>query len=174
MQPRIQVVGQDGNIITTNMISEWSQCSVPELSALLSHLRHLGIVHQTSHWTAKADVFYSDHLLFERLYSNVVAEIDVVAERAVGIGTSKNVDVALQTAQVARLSQMLNMVSTIPQPNELAKKSLMAEMTFGAALNTVVSSLKQSNAMTRGIDNMLADIADKHETHVYLLKQRCM
>lgn len=163
----------NADIVTLKMIAEWSNCTVPQLSALLTHLRYLSFVHQTSHWTARADAFYSDHLLFERLYSNVVSEIDQVAERAVGLGTSQNVDIALQTAQIARLSHLNVNNTTIPQSNELAKKSLAAEIVFNAALSTVVNSLKQTNAMTRGVDNLLADIADKHETHLYLLKQRC-
>ena len=37
-----------------------------------------------------------------------------------------------------------------------------------------VDDLKEMGLLTRGLDNMIAGIEDKHESHVYLLKQRCM
>jgi len=172
---KIQVVLADNNtpLQVENMCSAWGGVSYSELSVLLVHLRHLQLIHQNHHWTAKGDPFYGDHLLFEGLYNTVTSEIDSVAEKAVGLGTTENVNVQLQVTQVAQLLQGYGMSQTIPQASELAKRSLAAEMNFLAVINVLLCSLKESCQTTPGLDNMLAGIADVHEKHVYLLKQRC-
>jgi hypothetical protein len=60
----------------------------------------------------------------------------------------------------------------IPSSADLAKKSLMAEMNFLSVMKHLCDSLKECGLMTHGLDNLLAGIEDKHEGHVYLLKQR--
>ena len=171
----VQLVVSEPNqsIAVENLCSEWGGAPYPQLSVLLVYLKFLAAVHQHHHWTAKGDPYYGDHLLFERLYNNVIEEIDMVAEKAIGMGGPYNVDITLVTAQVNRLVQGYGMTQTIPQPSELAKRSLVAEMNFLAVTAVLADSLKECGLMTRGVDNMIAGIEDKHEGNVYLLKQRC-
>lgn len=166
------VVQPNMDIITDNMISEWGGVPLPQLSVLLVHLRYLAMIHQTHHWTTKGDPFYGDHLLFQRLYEGVVGEIDTVAEKVIGLGSTANVDIALQTKQVMSLVQGYGMTSTLPQPSDLARRSYQAEMSFLKAAAHLVEHIKECGMMTRGLDNMIAGIEDAHESAVYLLKQR--
>ena len=159
-------------IAVDNACAEWGGAPYPQLSVLLVHLRFLSFVHQNHHWVAKGDPFYGDHSLFGELYSNVVGEVDSIAERAVGLGTSQNVDVSLHTSQLLKLVQGYGMTQTIPQPNELARRSLQAEINFLKTCNILVQSMKEAGTLTRGLDNLIAGIEDQHETHVYKLKQR--
>jgi DNA-binding ferritin-like protein len=170
-----QLIVSDPNLSITvdNMCAEWGGISYPELSVLLVHLKFLAAVHQTHHWTAKGDPYYGDHLLFERLYKGIPEEIDSIAEKSIGLGSSLNVDLTLQTAQLNRLVQGYGMTQTIPQPTELAKRSLLAEINFLATTACLVNCMKEYGTLTRGLDNLIAGIEDKHENHVYLLKQRC-
>jgi DNA-binding ferritin-like protein len=168
------VVDPNLHIAVDNMCSEWGNLPYPQLSVFLVHLKFLYFVHQNHHWTCKGDPFYGDHLLFQRLYEGVQEEIDSVAEKTIGLGTSANVDLVLQTSQLMRLMQGYGMSQTIPQPNELAKRSLAAEMNFLACTSKLVESMKECGLLTRGLDNLVAGIEDKHEGHVYLLKQRCL
>lgn len=156
-----------------NMLAEWGATPYAELAVLLVHLRFLGFVHQTHHWSTKGDPFYGDHLLYERLYNAVVNEVDEIAEKAVGLGTTDAVNLPLQVQQLGRLAQAYSVASTIPQTTELAKRSLLAEVGFLRAASHMVCSLNETGKMTRGLDNMLAGLEDNHEGHVYLLKQRC-
>jgi DNA-binding ferritin-like protein len=167
------VVEPNVDIVADNMISEWGGNPFSQLSVMLAYLEFLKKVHHTHHWIAKGDPFYGDHLLFQRLYEGVEDDIDVVAEKAVGLGTIANVDLNLVTAQCYRLVQNYGPSSTIPQPTELFRRSYQAEMTFLKVVARLVESLKECGLLTRGLDNMIAGIEDKHETHVYLLKQRC-
>ncbi len=160
-------------IVTDNMIAEWGGTPYAQLSVVLVYLKFLYSIHQNHHWTCMGDPFYGDHLLFQRLYEGTVGEIDLIAEKAIGLGCTANVDLMLQTKQLLRLVKGYGMTTTIPQPNDLAKRSLMAEKNFLSAMNHICECLKECNLMTHGLDNLLAGIEDKHEGHVYLLKQRC-
>lgn len=168
------VVEPNIDIVTDNMISEWGGTPYAELSVLLAHLEYLKKVHHTHHWISRADPFYGDHLLFSRLYETTESEIDMVAEKAIGMGTTANVDLMLVTAQCFKMIQGYGATSTIPQASDLARRSYQAEMTFLKATSRLVECLKQCGRLSRGVDNMIAGIEDKHESHVYLLKQRCL
>lgn len=119
------------------------------------------------------DPFYGDHLLFSRLYEAVDGEIDPVAEKAVGLGCTSNVNPQIIHAQVLKLLSGSGSASTIPMSSDLARKSLVAEMNFIKVLDSCRESLEECGMLTNGVDNMLQDMADKHEGHIYLLKQRC-
>ena len=66
------------------------------------------------------------------------------------------------------------MTSTVPQPTELAKRSYLAEMNFLKVAAHLAEHLKECGTMTRGLDNLLQGIEDRHEGNVYLLKQRVL
>ena len=166
------VVEPNLNIVTDNMIAEWGGVPYCQLSVLLVHLRYLALVHQTHHWVTKGNPFYGDHLLFQRLYECVVGEIDSVAEKAIGLGCVDNVDINRQVLQLNKLVQSYGMTSTLPNSSDLARRSYLAEMNFLKVTSHLVEHMNECGILTRGLDNLLAGIEDKHEGHVYLLKQR--
>jgi len=170
----VLVTEPNTNIIVDNMLSEWGNVNYAHLSVLLAHLKFLYSVHQNHHWITKGDPFYGDHLLFQRLYESTLEDIDSVAEKAIGLGSTANVDLVLQTAQLQKLVQGYGMTSTLPQPTELAKRSYLAEMNFLKVAAYLAECLKECGLMTRGLDNLLAGIEDKHESNIYLLKQRIL
>ena len=160
-------------IMTENMVAEWGSVPYAHLSVLLVHLKFLAEVHQNHHWTTAGDPYYGDHQLFSRLYDGVKGEIDAVAEKSIGLGCTQNVNLHLMTSQLLKLVSGYGMTSTIPQPSDLARRSLLAEMNFLKVIDYVIESLEENYILTNGLDNMLQGIADSHEGHVYLLKQRC-
>jgi DNA-binding ferritin-like protein len=168
------VVEPNLNIVTDNMVSEWGGCPYPELSVLLVHLKFLAAVHQNHHWISKGDPFYGDHLLFQRIYEATAGDIDSLAEKVLGLGCTDNVNITLVHNQLCKLVQGYGMTSTIPQGTELAKRSYLAEMNFLKAAAHLAEHMKDNGTLTRGLDNLLAGIEDKHEGHVYLLKHRIM
>jgi DNA-binding ferritin-like protein len=167
------VVEPNHDVILDNMMAEWGGLSYSQLSVVLVYLKFLATVHENHHWTCMGDPFYGDHLLFSRLYEAVDAEIDPVAEKAVGLGCTSNVNPQIIHSQVLKLLSGVGSGSTIPQSSDLARKSLMVELNFLKVVDSCRSSLEECGLLTNGVDNMLQDIADKHEGHVYLLKQRC-
>jgi len=160
------------HIITDNMMAEWGSTPYPQLSVLLVHLKYLYALHQNHHWTSMGDPFYGDHLLFQRLYQATVEEIDGLAEKAIGLGNTTSVNLTLQTSQLLKLVTSAGNASMIPASSDLAKKSLMAEMNFLKVIDVMISYLQECGLLTSGLSNMLEGIADVHEGHIYLLKQR--
>ncbi len=141
----------------------------PELGTILAFLRALAAVHQAAHWQTRGPDAYADHLLFERLYGDLLPEIDAVAERAV-VEESDAVNPIEQTRQVAGLVESLGYGPRDAQG--LVNISLDAEKKYLLVSQILVKRLKGRGALSRGTDNLLAGIEDKHETHVYLLHQR--
>jgi DNA-binding ferritin-like protein len=175
MQARVQLASQgmpSPDLVLGNLLAEWGGVPYAELSVVLVHLRHLAMLHQTHHWTAMGDPFYGDHLLFERMYNKSVEEIDAVAEKAVGMGNERNVNMALQATQLARLTNAYGATGSVPQARELALRSLQAETSFVTVVDAMCNSMKDQGTCTQGIENMLQGIADSHESHFYLLKRR--
>lgn len=161
------------DIKSSNLIDTWNFTPYPELSVLLVKLRYLALIHQTHHWIAKGDSFYGDHLMFERLYTNIVKEIDAVAEKVIGLASPDNVNLKLQCAQLAAMSNdYVSLHSTLPSSSKLAHSSLMVEKEFLKCLEKLVECLNTNGTMTRGLDNLIAGLADTHESHVFLLNQR--
>lgn len=162
------------DLLVDNMVTAWGGIAYAELSIVLVHLRYLAFVHQTHHWTAKGDPFYGDHKTFELLYDAILEEVDKVAEKAVGLGNEANVSLPLQVTQLTQLCKAYGSPQTVPQNNELAKASLVAEWNFLKILVATIHLMKQNGSFTPGIDNMLQGMFDQHEKHVYLLKRRCV
>jgi hypothetical protein len=147
------------------------------LPAILTLLRALAMVHQSHHWLTYGPAFYGDHLLFERLYDDIGDEIDKVAERAVGSGASKTaLHPGAQALQIARVVEALcgNGVTfgEGENPDSYVSTSLRAERWFLGCVKQLAASLDAVDQLSRGTDNLLQGIEDKHEEHVYLLLQR--
>src|SRR4051812_18132683 len=118
---------------------------------LLGKLRLLAMYYQTAHWQSKNPIFYSDHLLFDRLYNAVNAEIDGVAERAVG--TTDNSAVSL-LAHVEILSQNAVKLPTECKENAIYfSSSLMLEQ----ELLEFLENAEATPGMSLGSRNLLAD-----------------
>jgi DNA-binding ferritin-like protein len=143
-----------------------------ELSIVLQGAQMLYLLHQTHHWQAKGDSFYGDHLLFERLYNDVLADIDATAEKSVGMGGIENVSLMPRIQNVCWLLECTEPQNVMPQPTQLIERSLTAELMFLGLCNLAADSLKAHGQLTRGVDNMLAGIEDKSEARIYLLRQR--
>jgi DNA-binding ferritin-like protein len=160
-------------LVADNLLQEWGGMPYAQLSVVLVHLRFLAFVHQTNHWIAKGDPFYGDHLLFERLYNETTNEVDKVAEKAVGMGSEQNVDLMLQLQQLQRLVNGYGASQAVPQATDLVRRSMMVEVNFISMIDAMCASMQEQGILTKGVENMLQGIADVHEGHVYLLKQRC-
>ena len=160
-------------IMFENMMAEWRGMPYAQLSVVLVYLKFLSALHENHHLTCKGDPFYGDHLLFSRLYDAVQDEVDTVAEKAIGLGCTSNVDLHTVYSQVLKLIDGAGSGATIPQSSDLARKSLVAELNFLKVIDECIESLEECGMLTNGVDNLLQGSADKHEGHVYLLKQRC-
>lgn len=144
-----------------------------ELAVLLSTIRAEALLHQAHHWQTRGPSFYSDHLLFEKLYDRATKIVDDLAERAVGSGDHKLVDASTSAQQVADMVKLCTGTTPNTTPDSYVVCSLKASAMTLSMLKAVYESLSRKGKLSHGTDNLLQDIADKTEKSVYLLKQRC-
>lgn len=134
------------------------------LQQLLARMRALFFIHWTAHWQASGPQEYGDHQLFSRLYEAIDDEIDGLAEKMVASFGNDAVDLNRGVLQMAKV------ISSTPGKG--VARCLAAEKAFQTWLKAAYEELEKSGDMSLGMDNFLQGIADKHETHVYLLQQR--
>lgn len=155
------------------MLGDYQSIPMGELAVLLTTLRAAAFVHQAHHWQTRGDNFFGDHLLYERLYNESLEPIDQLAERAVGSGSRLLVHPVVQSTQLAALVKFFTGdIQVDPSPDEYALVGLLTEIRVLAVLGMSYQALDGRDLLSHGTDNLLQDIADKHEGFVYLLRQR--
>ena len=142
-----------------------------ELAVLLSMLRSTSFIHQAHHWQTRGPQYYGDHLLYERLYTELAESIDGLAERAVGAGDYPLVNPVVSSKQ---MSDMIRLVcnGSGQTPEQYVVQSLKSVAATLGLLRLVYDALGKKKMLTHGIENLLQGVADKLEGQVYLLKQR--
>lgn len=134
------------------------------ISLYVAYLRALYQLHQNAHWKTKGSGFYGNHLLFQRLYEGTQETVDEAAEKALGVfGELKESNETIK--------EIVNKFNVENFDNDYIQASLKAEQTFLALSQTLYNQLKNLKAMTLGLDDLIMSIANRHEVHVYLLKQ---
>jgi len=146
-----------------------------EVAVFIDLLRGLQLLYQTSHWQTSGPMYYGDHLLFQRLYEALGDDIDALGEKAVGMGNERLVDYrhSLQNMQMFldAADDMITAENETPAQKHVAR-ALRAETAFIRAGESLMNMLDGKGLLTRGVENLLGGILDKHEGLLYLLKQR--
>jgi DNA-binding ferritin-like protein len=143
------------------------------LPAILVLLRAVAVIHQTNHWVTSGSSYYADHQLFERLYGDLLSEIDQVAERAVGKGQKDKVaDARSQMTGVQRVVSLFYPAGGVDSLDSHVESSLRAETHLLKCISRLSDEMEVKGILTKGTDNLIAGIQDKHEEHLYLLQQR--
>lgn len=148
-----------------------------ELIEMIGILRALNLAYHHAHVNASGQNYYADHQLLQRLYFGEandgapILEIDSVMERLRGLDPEAPMDpqaVAAWTSQLLgeKFARGVNWRGLIELEVELEK--------LIAGLGEAVESGKVQVApyLRDGLINLLQDIADKHETNIYLIQQR--
>ena len=137
------------------------------LAAFLAVTEAMQMLHHSHHWQTHGPEFYADHLLFERLYTTLLEEIDTVGEKLIGV--SKEPKLTNYFTRMVAMNKFLKMVTT---QEPYINVSFRAEQVYLAAGEHVMKALKEAGLLSSGLEQMIGNILDKHESHVYLLMQR--
>lgn len=144
-----------------------------ELGIFIDLLRALSLLHHTHHWQTQGPQFYGDHLLYQRLYELSDGQIDLVGEKAVGLGSPELVLPRHSLENMRRYIEAVEDGDIMDAPAlKMAKRSLLAEKSFITAGEKMMDQLKSKGLLTRGVEQLLGTILDEHEGVLYLLKQR--
>lgn len=131
--------------------------TLPLMSAYVAFLRALYLIHQEGHWKAKE---YGNHLLFQRLYEGIQESADEAAERVIGL-----------FGDIPNQTELINEIKAKFTAENHIENSLRAEKGFLDLSKKTYNQLKDNNAITLGLDDLIMSLASKSEVHVYLLQQ---
>jgi DNA-binding ferritin-like protein len=132
----------------------------------IATLKAIALIHQHNHWTTKGESFYSEHKLFERLYDATLENLDLAAEKFMGILGSDCLDYDLQAELLHTV--MLKYKNLEGSP---AGMSLAAEKDFLKFSKDAYNCFEEEGHLSLGLDDMIMSIASKSEEAVYLLQQ---
>lgn len=130
-------------------------------------LKAMTLIHQHSHWTTRGVPFYGDHLLFMRIYESAQKDLDLAAEKYVGLFGDQVLDYDTQTQL---LNQVLSKYSDLE--GSPAQMSLAIEKDFLKFSKDAYTLFEAEGHLTLGLDDMIMAIASSREEAVYLLQQK--
>lgn len=129
-------------------------------------LKAISLIHQHNHWTTSGEMFYGEHLLFERIYKSAIEDLDMAAEKFIGLFGE---DCLNYTLQIELLSKVLSKYKNLEgEPVEL---SLAVEKDFIKFSNDAYKCFEDEGNLSLGLDDMVMSISSKREEAVYLLQQ---
>ena len=120
----------------------------------IASLKAIALIHQHSHWTTKGKTFYGDHLLFERLYNSALENLDLAAEKFMGLFGAECLDYVLQADLLHKI--LLKYKSLEGQPLAM---SLSIEKEFIKFSQAAYNCFEEEGKMTLGLDDMIMAIA---------------
>lgn len=132
----------------------------------IATLKAMALIHQHNHWTTKGEAFYGDHLLFERLYDSTLKDLDLAAEKFIGLWSDEVIAYDLQTELLNKV--LLKYSKLEGSPMEM---SLAVEKDFLSFSKAAYECFESEDKLTLGLDDMIMSIASQREESVYLLQQ---
>jgi len=129
-------------------------------------LKALSLIHQHNHWTTKGVSFYGEHLLFERLYKSTLENLDLAAEKFIGVFGDQCLSYDLQTELLNKVLLKYRNLEGSP-----IQMSLEAEKDFLKFSKDAYNCFEEEGKLTLGLDDMIMAIASDREGAVYLLQQ---
>ena len=132
---------------------------------LMETLRMGYDVYREAHWRVQGDAAYGQHLLFERLYTEIDTQVDLFAELATGTFGPEifSLDSELREVRAEYVSELSNLP---PLEAGLNVVSQVEE-----ALENAHDQLDRSGWITPGWDNALGGLSQMMMQHKYLLDQ---
>jgi len=143
--------------------------SLTALQIFLACLRGAHWAHWTSHWQVKGDPYYGDHLLMERLYTGLIEEIDMLAEKIVG---SYGGGAVAPVGQAQIMANALLPILEMQSQEDPLLRALIVEECLQKVFKRVYDFLDSQETLSLGMDDFIMSLASAHETNVYLLRQR--
>lgn len=168
----VVLAGRDPSAMFEQLMQQWSDAPNAELSIVLTIAQAVAMLHQTHHWISRGSAYFSDHKLFEMLYTQLADEADTIAERAVGLGADVNVDLHRRLAAMQRFIGEMYAPSGMPTADATIERSLAAEYALGRITTMAIASMRSLGSLTAGVENMLEQFHDGRERAIYHLRRR--
>ena len=143
------------------------------MAAYIGFTRAFHLWFHAAHNLTKGTGFAGDHVsLYGPIYVEVQDSIDRVIEKAVGVFDDESMACPLRiTADASLVLDGWNSPAG-QSAAVIADAALAYAEQFVKLDERVAQTLDEMGALTYGLDNLLAELADTHEGYVYLLRQR--
>jgi len=143
------------------------------MAAYIGFTRAFHLWFHAAHNLTKGPGFAGDHVsLYGPIYISVQDSIDRVIEKAIGVFDDETLGCPIGITSSA-VMVLEGWESPAGQAAErIADVALEYAMQLVQLDETVSGTLAEMGALTYGLDNLLAELADTHEGFVYLLRQR--
>lgn len=146
-------------------VEGYADFSYGKLGTVLAATYGLILVAQTSHWAAKGNNFYQNHLLFQKVYEVMNELVDSIGERAVGL--SRNGEI-VEPCRLMKNACLLAAESKTAH-EDLNLKVYLAICSYKKIVMKAYKEMRADGIMTPGLENLLQDVLDKVEQLEYLL-----
>ena len=143
------------------------------LGAYLGFLRAYHLWMHGAHNVTKGPSFAGDHVeLYGKIYNEVQDAIDGVIEKGVGVYQDESIACPMRIVEDAML-----ILNEWESPSGLpAERIATLALEYTRHLVKIdegtAQVLEEMGVLSYGMDNMFGDLADTHETYIYLLQQR--
>ena len=130
----------------------------------------LYLMYQQFHWQVSGENFYSNHLLFERLYNEIAKNSDEIAEKIVGLFGKDAINISEQLSAFKAINdKSIDLDESTFR--DYVEKALVVESDFQKYLTNLKNELENDKKLTLGFDDMLMGHVSDSENRCYLLKQ---
>lgn len=172
MTADVILAGRDPSATFSKMMSARRTIANAELTILLTVAEAVLMLHKTNHWTAKSASSFSDHEMYDKLYTQLAEDVDALGERIVGLGSDTGVDVHDRADGIVSVLQEMYAPHGIAQADALAERSLAAEYFLNRMCALAIKSMSDIGTLTVGVENLLQSFSDNRERAIYHLRRR--
>ena len=123
--------------------------------------------YHTAHVSCKNSVFYSDHLLLERLYNEASEPIDSIKEKMLGIGMGTP-SIHLPTLY----KKVFEKIKNLPYDCKENAQYFEAACKLEEEMRQYCEAMDKDPASSVGVRTFIGDLADGSEDRCYLIGQR--
>jgi len=133
----------------------------------LAALKAMVQIHQHNHWTTNGDSFYGDHLLFSKIYETALEDLDLAAEKFMGIFGDECLNYDIQIDYLSKILKKYSKLQGSP-----AEMSLAIERDFIKLSSKAYDCFQDHDKLTLGLDDMIMSVSSNREEAVYLIQQK--
>ena len=116
----------------------------------IASLKAITLIHQNSHWISKGEDFYGNHLLFERLYDSALENLDLAAEKFIGVYGEESLDFQMQINLLNKVLVKYQHLSEQPLKMSLAIEKDFLKSVKGILLMILISTMLLFSSSYKG------------------------
>lgn len=132
-----------------------------KLQTLAGYLLGLKLMHHAHHWQTYGTGFLSNHEMFAKFYEQTDKDLDVIAEKIVGMGKREDTNY-FQLLKIAE-----EFLTKCSDDKSIIVNSIVGEKTMMDLAKELAIIFGDSGEV--GLEQAIGNIVDIHETHMYML-----